>query len=276
MRYWKKEYEFYNERDMQLILLQRSYLINSAFKMCGEEFELYHNGIYKIWDLVAIDETFIYLIELKVKKAKSEDLIKMELIAEETKSYKPVKILLVTPVITARQKKNISKYKQIEHIEIEEIKHNPNMPKPAKRKNMQVENRELKMFELLQYIKYDYFNYYRGYETIENYYTCLYFKFNNNLGITFRYHIQNDFFDYELVKYITQTYSQTLKTFYRIDYMKFNMIFDKVLSYADIKRSEKLATQTEIDKLIEELGKIDNMRKYDTLRIFNLKLDKKD
>ena len=66
MHYWQEEYEFYNHRDMQLLLLQRSYLINPAFKMWGEEFYLYHNANSKKWDLVASDETFIYLIELKV------------------------------------------------------------------------------------------------------------------------------------------------------------------------------------------------------------------
>ena len=43
MDYWQEEFEFYYERDMQLLLFERFYLINSEFKMCGEEFYLYHN-----------------------------------------------------------------------------------------------------------------------------------------------------------------------------------------------------------------------------------------
>ena len=180
------------------------------------------NFTYITIDLLAIDETFIYLIELKVKRIEYKELIRMELIADKIKSYKPVKILLVTPTITDKQKKNISKYKKIQHIEIDKIKYNPNMPKPAQRKDIQVENHELRMFQLLQFLEYDYFNYYRGYEIIENYYICLKFKFNNNLGIILRYDIQNDFFEYELVKYITRTYIQTLKMFYEMYYLKLN------------------------------------------------------
>ncbi|MBU3126044.1 hypothetical protein [Clostridium tagluense] len=266
MHYRKEEYEFYNHRDMQLLLRQRPYLINPTFKICGEELELCHNGSLKVWDLLAIDEVFIYLIELKVNIIERKDLIRMELIADKIKSYKPVKILLVTPVITARKKKNISNYKRIEHIEIKEIKHNRNMFKVTNRKDVQVENPEFKMFKSLQYMEYNYFDYYRGYEIIENYYKefgilenyyiCLKFKFNNNLGIILRYHLQSDYFDYEIIKYVTQTYTETLKVFCEIYYMKFNIIFDKVLSYVDIK-------STDLEKLIEGLGKIDKMRNHD-------------
>ncbi|HEY5589026.1 MAG TPA: hypothetical protein VIK86_08730 [Candidatus Paceibacterota bacterium] len=272
MHFWKEEYEFYNERDMQLLLLQRSYLINHPeFKMCGEEFYLYHNGNSKKWDLVAINETFIYLIELKVKRVEREELIRMELIADKIRSYKPVKVLLVTPIISVKQKENISQYKKIQHIEIGEIEHNPNMPKPAQRKEIQVKNQELKMLQLMQFLDYDYFNYYRGYKIIENYYICLKFKFNNNLGIILRYDIQNDFFEYELVKYITQIYTQTLKTFYKIYYMKLNMIFKKISYYVDSKKSERLGIATEVDELIEELAKIENIGRCDILREFYFK-----
>ncbi|MFT5875107.1 MAG: hypothetical protein ACI8WT_004088 [Clostridium sp.] len=266
MYYRQEEYEFYNHRDMQLLLFQRSYLINPAFKMCGEEFYLYHNGNFKQWDLVAIDESFIYLIELKVNKVETKDLIRMEIIADKIKSYKPVKILLVTPGITDIQKRNISKYKKIQHIEINEVKHNPNMLKPAKREEIKVKNHELRMLQLLQGFEYNYFNYYRGYEIIENYYINLKFKFNNSLGIILRYNLQNDYFEYELIEYITQMYTQTQKIFHEIYYLKFNIIFDTVLSSVNIKKSENHVTKIEIDELMEELGKIDNIKKCDISR----------
>jgi len=261
MYYWEEKYEFYWERDMQSLLLQRPYLINADFKMCGEEFDLNHNGMHKRWDLVAIDETFIYLIELKVKKIKQEDLDEMELIADKIKSYKPVKVLLVTPTISTRMKKIVSKYKKIEHIEIENITHNPNIPKPKKRDEIHVEHPELLMFQLLQFLDYDYFNYYRGYEIIENYYLCLKFKFNNNLGIILRYDIKDDLLEYELVKYITKDYIQTHKMFSFIKHRKLNIIFNKVLSCKN-HLTGRFGRSDIINTLIEDLIVIEKMRKY--------------
>lgn len=261
-------YEIYNQNDIKdRLYMDMNNMERFKFYFYCEEQVMVCDGVKKQWDMIGYDDLYYYFIEIKTKNIEPFELDYLEYVGAKFNNFKPVKVVLISPSWNMKQKKEVSKYKNIIYHELDEFKFIPgkshlSLPRKIKYVN---EDYIIDALGLFSFLDSENFFYYVGQTVIENKYIILSFKFNTDLGVMIKY-ARSDFKNkkkpngrlyYQVLYYESFTYSEVIKTYTYISCFKLNGLFSILKSmWYNQHRSRVITELYKLDKTsISEFSK---------------------
>lgn len=207
------------------------------FNFICEEQEIACDRRKKQWDLIGHDGISYYLIELKTNSIDDVELEYMNYVAQRFKSFKNIKVVLISPKWTIKNKNKVAKYRDIIYSELDWIKYKEKMSYLSSYRQIKYPNDDY-IFDAISkfsYLDTENFKYYTGYSTIDKKYIILSFKFRDKLGIMIKYtnkspkdkkYSINGFLSYQILYYETSYYYEVISTYSYIPQYKLNDLFE--------------------------------------------------